>query len=240
MVEDPLNIDVYSNYITLLQKIDDILKRVGRDSSELSIVGVTKRIELERITPAIDAGLKIIGEIIGTEFKKKFHQLREYSPQTKFHAVGKLQSNKVKFAVENCDLIQSIQTEKILSLVNKRAQNLNRIYPIFLQTDFSEIAEPKGLNLKSVQKFIATIEDLSHIQIHGIMTIAPLEYEVDKTKLRRFFKRTFKIFREVIAPSLNIERPQLSMGMSNDFEIALEEGSTMIRVGTAIFGPRMK
>jgi pyridoxal phosphate enzyme (YggS family) len=238
MSENPQQIDVQSNYKQVLKQVEDYAEKAGRDSEEVTIVGVTKRIDFSRIQPAIDAGLEIIGEIAGTELKKKLPLITNYSPSTQMHIVGKMQSNKVKYAVENCDLIQSIQTEKILSLINKRAQLADRTYPIFVQVDYSDTAFPKGLDTTSTLKFIKLTEKYSNVEIQGIMTIAPLEYEIEQNKLRKFFSKTHKYFIEKVVPLLNVEKPQLSMGMSNDFKIAIEEGSTMIRVGTAIFGPR--
>jgi pyridoxal phosphate enzyme (YggS family) len=234
----PPIIDVKSNLQKVLQQIEDSSVKAGRDASEITVVGVSKRIGFDRIKLAIDAGLEIIGEIAGTELKKKLPLINTYSPSTQMHLVGKMQSNKVKFAVENCDLIQSIQTDKIISLVDKRAQSRDVIFPILVQVDFSETAVPKGLDVKKSLIFIKKIKELSNIEIRGIMTIAPLEYEIDQKKLRKFFSRTHKIFLDKIVPLLEIESPQLSMGMSNDYKIAIEEGSTMVRIGTAIFGPR--
>ena len=238
MAELPPTINVQSNFHEVIQQIEESSTKAGRDPKEIAIVGVSKRIGFDRIKLAIDAGLEIIGEIAGTELKKKLPLITDYSPSTQLHIVGRMQSNKVKYAVENCDLIQSIQTEKILSLVDKRAKARDVEYPIFIQVDFSETTVPKGLGVDSSLKFIKKIESYTNIKIKGIMTIAPLEYEVDQKKLRKFFSRTHKIFIETIVPLLEIDNPQLSMGMSNDYKIAIEEGSTMIRVGTAIFGPR--
>ena len=238
MAENPQIIDVESNFKQVLQQIKDCSEKVGREHDEITVVGVSKRIEFERIKSAIDAGLEIIGEIAGTELKKKLPLITNYSSSTQMHIVGKMQSNKVKFAVENCNLIQSIQSENILSLINKRAQSRDIIYPIFIQVDFSDTAFPKGLDSNSSLKFIKLTEKYSNVEIQGIMTIAPLEYEVDQSKLRKFFSRTHRFFIDKMVPLLDIEKPQLSMGMSNDFKVAIEEGSTMIRVGTAIFGPR--
>ncbi|MHA2254828.1 MAG: YggS family pyridoxal phosphate-dependent enzyme [Candidatus Heimdallarchaeaceae archaeon] len=238
MAENPQIVDVKSNFKKVLQQVENYSEKAGRETDEITIVGVSKRIEFERIKLAIDAGLTIIGEIAGTELKKKLPLITNYSPSTLMHIVGKMQSNKVKYAVENCDLIQSIQTEKILSLINRRAQSREIRYPVFIQVDFSETDFPKGLDMNSSLKFIKAIKKHSNIEIQGIMTIAPLEYEVDQSKLRKFFSRTHKYFLDKIVPLLEVEKPQLSMGMSNDFDVAIEEGSTMIRVGTAIFGPR--
>jgi len=150
-----------------------------------------------------------------------------------------MQSNKVKFAVEKCDLIQSIQQEKILSLINKRALNQKKIYPILIQVDFSNVSSLKGLNVEETLKFLEISKNYSNVEIQGIMTIAPLEYESDQRVLRKLFSKTTEIFNNQIKPLLVIENPQISMGMSNDFDVAIEEGSTMVRIGTSIFGPRL-
>ena len=184
--------------------------------------------------------MKVIGEIVGTEFKRKLPQIKLYSSTAEIHVVGLLQSNKVKFAIENCDLIQSVQSEKILMLVDKCAKNIKTIHPVLLQVDYSTISKPKGLNLKKTKYFLKLIsEKYSNVKIQGIMTIAPLEFEEDSHILRKFFAKTRNRFDEDLIPLLDTDSPQLSMGMSSDYGIAIEEGSTMVRIGTAIFGPRL-
>ncbi|MCK5140703.1 MAG: alanine racemase, partial [Candidatus Heimdallarchaeota archaeon] len=123
--------------------------------------------------------------------------------------------------------------------VNKFAQKQDVIYPIFLQVDFSNVLNPKGLNLEKTLKLLDLSESLANVEVKGIMTIAPLELEKDEHNLRKLFAKTNKIFQENIKAKIPDINAQLSMGMSNDFEIAIQEGSTMIRVGAAIFGPRM-
>ncbi len=239
MSVNPLEVDVAANYDNILQRVENSAKLSSRDVSDITIVGVSKRIEFTRIKSAIDAGLKIVGEVAGNDLKKKLPDILNYNPSTEVQIVGHLQSNKVKFSVEKCQLIQSVLSEKILILVNKFAKQQDVIYPIFLQVDFSNALKPKGLNLKEALIMLALSESLANVDVKGIMTIAPLELENDDNNLRKFFARTHKIFQENIIPKLPDIGAELSMGMSNSFEIAIEEGSTMIRVGTAIFGPRM-
>ncbi len=239
MSYNSLEVDVATNYNNVLQRVENSAKLSSRDVLDITVVGVSKRIELSRIKSAIDAGLKIVGEVAGTELKKKLPDIRNYSSSTKIQIVGHLQSNKVKYSVENCQLIQSIQSEKILLLVNKFAQKQAVVYPVFLQVDFSDVLNPKGLNLEKALKMLELSESLANVEAKGIMTIAPLELEKDEHNLRKFFAKTHKIFQENIKPKIPDSNAQLSMGMSNDFEIAIQEGSTMVRVGTAIFGPRI-
>ena len=239
MSYNSLEVDVAANYDNVLQRVENSAKTSFRDVLDITVVGVSKRIEFLRIKSAIDAGLKIVGEVAGTELKKKLPDIRKYSSSTEIQIVGHIQSNKVKYSVENCQLIQSIQSEKTLQLVNKFAQKQDVVYPIFLQVDYSNVLNPKGLNLDKTLNLLELSVSLANVEVKGIMTIAPLEFEKDERNLRKFFAKTNKIFQENIKPIIPYTNAQLSMGMSNDFEIAIQEGSTMIRVGTAIFGPRM-
>ncbi len=238
MSEISESINVEFNYSEVMRNIDEIASKTKHDSSDITVVGVTKRIEFQRIKTAVDSGLKVIGEIVGTELKRKLPIIKQHSSLAEIHIVGLLQSNKIKYAVENCDLIQSVQDEKHLILIDKCAKKINKIYPVLLQVDFSTVSKPKGLNMKETYYFLNLIkEKYSNVKIQGIMTIAPLEYEEDLHILRKFFAKTRKNFEDFI-PLLDTDSPQLSMGMSADYRIAIEEGSTMVRIGTAIFGPR--
>ncbi len=240
MSEESSQINVASNYQNVMQKIDEAARKSDHSSSDITVVGVSKRIEFSRIKQAIDAGLGIIGEIVSTELKRKLPQIREYSTSIDIQIVGLMQSNKVKFAVENCKLIQSLQTEKILTLINKFAQRNDVIYPVYLQVDFSQTSKPKGLNQKEVLRFMSVVDTHPYVEAQGVMAIAPLEFENNPLLLRKLFAKTRNLFYKEIVPKLEFENPQLSMGMTNDYEIAIEEGSTMVRLGTAIFGPRLK
>ncbi|OLS32915.1 MAG: hypothetical protein HeimAB125_03980 [Candidatus Heimdallarchaeota archaeon AB_125] len=233
-------VDVESNYSQVLEKIDRSSRISGREESDIKLVGVTKRIPLERIKPALDAGLSIIGEITGTGLKKKLPSIRKYSSSAEVHIISYMQSNKVKFSVERCDLIQSVRREKILSMINNYSQKLDIIYPILLQVDFSSVIKKKGLNHQETIKFLEIVENYSSIEVQGIMTIAPFEYAKELSSLTKFFEKTNSIFREEIQPKITSDFPVLSMGMSSNYELAIEKGSNMIRVGTAIFGPRQK
>jgi len=241
MLNNFKDVDVESNYFSVIQKIESSAAKSGKSLEDIILVGITKKIEKERIFPVLKVGLKNIGEIVGTEFKRKLPSIKAVSPSVVMHVVGTLQSNKVKFAVTNCDIIQSVDSLRILNAINKRASQLRKIIPILLQVDYSDYSYPKGLNLRETKKVLQTIsESCEHVEAKGIMTIAPLKYETNPKILRTFFAKTYTIFQKEIIKNLEIDNPILSMGMSNDFEAAIEEGSNMVRIGTAIFGPRHK
>ncbi|MHA1866111.1 MAG: YggS family pyridoxal phosphate-dependent enzyme [Candidatus Heimdallarchaeaceae archaeon] len=233
------HINVVENYYNVLSNIEKSAKKVGRDPSEITLVGVTKRIEVQRIVPVLKEGLTIIGEIVGKDLKQKYDLLKHNN--VSIHVIGKLQSNKVKYAVEKCDLVQSVHNEKILSLINKRAKMNKKIFPIFLQIDFSNLEVKKGLNIEETKKIIHLIKTkYSYIQIQGFMTIAPLQYMENRRILAKFFKKTREYVDKELVPKIEYDNLQLSMGMTDAYQLAIENGSTMVRVGTAIFGPRNK
>ena len=126
------HINVVENYYNVLSNIEKSAKKVGRDPSEITLVGVTKRIEVQRIVPVLKEGLTIIGEIVGKDLKQKYDLLKHNN--VSIHVIGKLQSNKVKYAVEKCDLVQSVHNEKILSLINKRAKMNKRNWKNLLRS----------------------------------------------------------------------------------------------------------
>lgn len=231
-------IDVKANYQNVLQKVEKSASKSGRELSDVTIVGVTKRIGMDRIKPVLDEGLKHLGEVISTELKTKINLIREYSSSTIIHVVGHMQSNKAKFAVEKCNLVESVQTEKILALLNKYSEKRNKLYPIFFQVDFSGRDQRKGMNERELLDLLKIAEKYTSISVQGLMTIAPLEYEQTPSLLRKFFSKTFQFYEKSFVPACDSDNTFLSMGMSNDYEIAIQEGSNLIRVGTAIFGPR--
>ncbi|UJG43355.1 MAG: YggS family pyridoxal phosphate-dependent enzyme [Candidatus Heimdallarchaeum endolithica] len=233
------HINVVENYYNVLSNIEKSAKKVGRDPSEITLVGVTKRIEVQRIVPVLKEGLTTIGEIVGKDLKQKYELLKHNN--VSIHVIGKLQSNKVKYAVEKCDLVQSVHNEKILSLINKRAKMNKRVFPIFLQVDFSNLEVKKGLNLEETKNIIHLIKTkYNFVQIQGFMTIAPLQYMENRRILAKFFKKTREYVDKELVPKIEYDNLQLSMGMTDAYQLAIENGSTMVRVGTAIFGPRNK
>ena len=130
MLNNFKDVDVESNYYSVIQKIENSASKSGRSVEDITLVGITKKIEKERIFPVLNVGLKNIGEVVGTEFKRKLPDIKAVSPSAVVHVVGTLQSNKVKFAVTNCDIIQSVNSLRILNAINRRASQLRKIIPI--------------------------------------------------------------------------------------------------------------
>ncbi len=238
MEESRTNESIRDNYNTVLSEIEHHALKVGRDPSDITIVGVTKKIDYERIIPALKSGLNHIGELIEKEMKQKVELIKRDYPETNIHIIGNMQSNKVKYATEVANLIQSVEREKILNLLNSESEKNDKVTSILLQTDFCRERELKGLNQKATMKILETLLHYPFIEVKGIMSIAPLEYLNNERMLRKCFKKTKNTFEESIKPKLLTDKPILSMGMSNDYKLAVEEGSTLVRIGTAIFGQR--
>jgi len=211
--------------------IDAICRKVGRKSSDVVLVGVTKYSDVTVVNEAVALGLKNIAENRVQSAKEKFVQLSV--PSVTKHLIGHLQSNKVKEAVELFDLIQSVDSLSLLDEINKRAGAIAKVQEILLQVDIAKEEQKFGLPEGEVKAFCDHAQGLKNISLRGLMTMAPLTE--DQALIRSVFRRAHEIFDELRVYSGNIQMKHLSMGMSGDYALAIEEGSTMVRIGSLIF-----
>ena len=193
--------------------------------SYVKLVAVTKTRTVEEIKKAIDAGVNCIGENKVQEAQEKFPSL----PKVEKHMIGHLQRNKVKTAVELFDMIQSVDSLKIAKEISKRCEAINKVMPILIEVNIGNEESKYGIKPEDIKEFIKEISQFKNIDIQGLMCIAPL---IEAEKTRPYFKKMKELF-----DSLG-NLKWLSMGMTNDYKIAIEEGSNMVRIGTAIFGER--
>ncbi len=194
---------------------------------EITLVGVTKTVSLERIQEAIDAGLTFFGENRIQEAKEKIKFLGN---KARWHFIGHLQTNKAKEAIELFEMIQSVDSIRLAEKLNQVAEQSNKILPVLLEVNIGKEITKHGFVEEEVLNMSKELKRLSNIQIKGLMTVAP--YSENPEDVRPFFKKMKNLFCELEKPEI------LSMGMSHDYRIAIEEGSTMIRLGQAIFGAR--
>jgi len=220
------------NISGILDKITAICQRIGRDSGEIVLVGVTKFADASQINEAIQSGLKHIGENKVQEAQKKFSLIKDSGLKVTRHMIGHLQTNKVKHALESFDLIQSVDSLKLAATLEVQAAKLNKNIDILLQVNTAGEEQKYGCEPSETVDFVSEIFKLKHIRLRGLMTIAPMVQ--DKDIVRQCFK-DLCILRDQINKKFQIQLKYLSMGMTNDYEIALEEGSNMIRIGRAIF-----
>ncbi|HIE16849.1 MAG TPA: YggS family pyridoxal phosphate-dependent enzyme [Dehalococcoidia bacterium] len=201
-------------------------ERSRRLPSEITLVAVTKEVDISAIRAAFDCGLKHFGENRVQEAESKITQLLDIRPGVTWHMVGHLQSNKAKRAVDLFDIIHSVDSVKLAEVLSRRTEAL---LSVLLQVNVSGEATKSGFSVTEIGRASQDIKRLSNLKVLGLMTIAPLV--ADPEEVRPVFRR----LRE-LRDSLGLEH--LSMGMTDDFEVAIEEGATIVRIGRAIFGER--
>ncbi len=217
------------------EKIADAALRSGRNPDDVEIVGVTKTVPTDRVATAVAAGLRILGGNYIQESLEKIDALS--SLDVSWHFIGRLQSNKAKFAVMHFDLIHSVGTDKLAAEINRQAAKQNKVQPILIQVNAGQEATKAGVLPNDALPLVKSISQLENINIRGLMTMPP--YFDDPERARPFF-RAMNDFKKRIEDKTiaNISMNTLSMGMTGDFEAAVEEGATLVRIGTAIFGER--
>lgn len=223
---------VKDNLETINKKIKEATLKVNRDPQEIKLVAVTKTATLEQIKEAINEGVKIIGENKVQEAKEKYQVL---TTEVKWHLIGHLQTNKVKYAVEIFDLIHSVDSIKLAKEIDKRSVQFKKTIDVLIEVNISGEETKYGYNPEKVEAFLKEISEFSGIRVRGLMTIAPISK--NKEEVRPYFRRLRELSERIRDKNIkNIKMDYLSMGMTDDFEIAIEEGANMVRIGRGIFG----
>ncbi|BCB97380.1 YggS family pyridoxal phosphate enzyme [Dissulfurispira thermophila] len=229
------------NISNILKKISHAAMRAGRSPDEVKLIAVTKTVSVEAIKEAVDAGLRIFGENRVQEAQKKIQSLKleVQNSRIEWHLIGHLQKNKVKYAVQLFDLIHTVDSIELAEELNKQAEKIKKTQRVLVQIKLSEEETKHGIPEENLMPLLEKINELKNLKLEGLMTMPP--YFEDIEGVRPYFKRLREIRDNI--NSLRIMHyalRELSMGMSNDFEVAIEEGATMVRIGTAIFGERSK
>jgi pyridoxal phosphate enzyme (YggS family) len=209
--------------------------RVGRDPAEVRLVAVSKTVPAERMREAVAAGISILGENYVQEACRKMDQLQGLP--VSWHFIGHLQSNKAKVAVESFDWVHTLDRASLAQALNREALRLVKPLPVLLQVNVGEEQSKSGLAPEQVPAFLRSIAPLEALRIRGLMALPP--YYEDPERVRPHFRLVATILEQLRQVTANPEElSELSMGMSHDFEVAIEEGATLVRVGTALFGER--
>lgn len=214
-----------NNLQTIHKKIEDACLRAKRNPEDVTLVCVSKTIDAETISEAYSLGEKVFGENRPQELRDKLDKV----VGANWHLIGHLQSNKVKYVVGKASLIHSVDSLNIASAINEQAGKLKVVQDILLEVNISGEESKYGLTTEEIPNIIKEIGMLSNIRFKGFMTMAPLG--APESEIRSIFKKAKALFDSHKKDGATI----LSMGMSNDFEIAIEEGATLVRVGRAIF-----
>ena len=222
------------NLANVREKINIACKKVGRNPDEVTLVAVSKMKPLEDIETLLETGQMEYGENYVQELCDKYEKI---SRPVHWHMIGHLQTNKVKYIIDKTVLIHSVDSVHLAKQIEKEAAKRNLTAQILIQVNIAEEETKFGLDTEELLQIIMEISKFPHVHIRGLMTSAPFVENPEEN--RCYFKKLHELFVDIREKNIdNVDMDILSMGMTNDYEIAIEEGATMVRVGTGIFGER--
>lgn len=215
-------------------KIQAACDRAGRSREEVTLIAVSKTKPVAVLQEAYDLGVQVFGENKVQELTEKYEALPK---DIHWHMIGHLQTNKVKYIVDKVDMIHSVDSVKLAETIEKEAAKKNCVVNILIEVNVAEEESKFGIKIDEVIPFVEKIATFSHIRVCGLMTIAPFVENSEENRL--IFENLHKLSVDITRKNIdNVNVNVLSMGMTNDYEVAIEEGATMVRVGTGIFGVR--
>jgi pyridoxal phosphate enzyme (YggS family) len=218
--------DIWGNFRDLTRRVETACARVGRSPQQVSIVAVTKTVEPARVLEAFRAGVRCFGENKVQEAAQKLPLLRDGTAGATWSMVGHLQSNKVRSSVDLFDSIDSIDSIRLAGMVDQCARAR---MPVLLQVNVSAESTKQGFSVGELHEAVSRIGAMPNLDLKGLMTMAPLAHNPEDVRL---------VFRQLRQLKDSLGLVELSMGTSDDFEVAVEEGATMLRIGRALFGKR--
>jgi len=226
--------DLVENINAIETRIVAACDRAGRDRAAVTLLAVTKGVPPELVDEAVGHAQVFFGESKVQEAKAK---IPECSSRARWHMIGHLQSNKCRDAVQLFEVVQSVDSVSLAQELNKWADKIGKMLPVLLEVNVAGEGTKFGLKPAELVEHAQSINLMPRLALHGLMTIAP--WSTDAEKVRPCFRRLRELKSDV-EQKLGASLPHLSMGMSGDFEVAIEEGATIVRIGTALFGPRPK
>lgn len=225
---------ISDNIRTVREKIRLAARKAGRNPDDIRIVAVTKTVDVPVILHALNNGITDIGENRVQELLRKYEDMKG---KADIHMVGRLQTNKVKYIIDKVKLIHSLDSMGLVAEIQRHADKADRDIEVLVQVNVSGEETKAGISPAEVPGFLDGLSGFGRIKVKGFMTIAPMAAGTDE--IREIFRNLYQIFIDSKRKnSNNISIEYLSMGMSNDYEIAVEEGANIVRLGTAIFGAR--
>jgi len=232
-VRDEVMERISGNVERVLEAIRAACDRSGRSPEEVKLVAVTKTVDLERIQAAILSGVRVFGENYIQEAREKISAIAK---PVEWHFIGHLQRNKAKYAVKLFDMIETVDNIKLAAELQKRAEKLSKVQPVLVQVNISGEETKSGISPTELPELLKFMTKSTSLEFKGLMTMPP--YFEDPENARPYFVRLRELRDEMKNRFPNLSFEELSMGMSGDFAVAIEEGATIVRVGTAIFGER--
>jgi len=226
--------EIMRNLDNVMLRVRAAAERSGRSMEDIKVIAVTKTVDVARINDVYEYGLRDMGENRVQELLEKYDKLPS---DIKWHLIGHLQTNKVKYIADKVEMIHSVDSIELAKEIDKRAARLQRKVNILLQVNVSGEETKFGISPDQVDEYISELSRMENISIKGLMTIAP--YAQDPQDVRPVFRKLYNIYIDIKSKRYdNVSMDYLSMGMSNDFEVAIEEGANIVRIGTSIFGKR--
>jgi len=230
---DCMETQISANIDSIKQRIATAAQRAGRDPLSIKLMAVTKTVEPELIGNAIEAGLTMLGENYVQEAKDKIAIIGD---RAQWHMIGHLQTNKAKYAVKLFDCVHSVDRLELAQELDKRAGQINRKLNVLIEVNSGEQSK-SGIDKTQALELIKQVAHLPNLAVRGLMTMAP--YSDNPENSRPYFKALCDLRYDIDRAGIaGISMEELSMGMTDDFEVAIEEGATIIRIGRAIFGKR--
>ena len=225
--------DIKTNIDEIRNKIKKAAELSGRGEEDITLIAVTKTYSPDAINEAIDCGVTDIGENKVQEIVEKFDKVRP----VRWHLIGHLQTNKVKYIIDKVDMIHSVDSQRLMDEIDRQAKKHNIVMKILIQVNISGEESKFGISPDEIEEMLQHAGTLNNVKVCGLMTILPkLDSDIS---LRLHFVNIKRIYIDISSKKYNnIDMKYLSMGMSGDFELAIEEGSNMVRIGRAIFGER--
>jgi pyridoxal phosphate enzyme (YggS family) len=229
-------LDVAANYRTILTRMSEAAARCGRDPKQIKLLAAAKAQSAEAIRAAIGAGVALVGENYVQEAVEKKQQI---SAAVEWHMIGHLQRNKAKTAVDIFDVIESVDNPLLARELEKEGAKRDKIIRALVEVNLSGERSKTGAPKDQLQSLLEEVAKMSHLRVEGLMTVPP--YRENREEVRPDFRALRELrdeLNQLRLPNANLK--ELSMGMSHDYTVAIEEGATIVRVGTALFGPRSK
>ena len=230
--------DIAANISRILEKIREKASLSGRKATDIRLMAVTKTVEEARVRDALQAGIKLIGENYVQETARKKVLLEQRGSPLEWHMVGRLQTNKAKYAVKLFDMIHSVDSVELARELDKRSKAMGRVTKVLIEANAGGEKTKSGVPLFQVQDLIIAAAALENISVEGLMTIPP--WFPDPEKARPYFAALRELKEKIEKADIpRVHMRELSMGMTDDYEVAVEEGATIVRIGRGIFGERV-
>jgi pyridoxal phosphate enzyme (YggS family) len=227
-------VDVAGNYRVICERMRDAALKAGRDPARVRLLGAAKSQTIESVRQAVSAGLKLIGENYVQEARDKRQLLGE---PVEWHMIGHLQRNKAKVAVEIFDVIQSLDNLALARELNKEAIKQKKNVRVLVEVNIAGEPSKTGIREDQLTNLLRAMAELANVKVEGLMAVPP--FREDLEQVRPYFRRLRELGEGVRELRLgNVDLQELSMGMTHDYAVAVEEGATIVRIGTALFGPR--